>query len=163
MRSDEIIEQIMTDSGIRVIDKAVGGYKGLLVRMDGNSYIFVDPKATQRTRATILAEEFGHYKTSVGDTVRSSDDVRIHRAEERALRSAVDMLVSPEDVIQAIRAGVRNWYELSEVLDLSEPFLRHAVEIWKQRYGPVYCTDEKGDVLWLEPLSLHSSFTEEYI
>lgn len=160
MRSDEIIEQIMTDAGIQVINKAVGGYKGLLVRKDGQAYVFVDPKATQRTRAAILAEEFGHFKTSVGDTVRSSDDVRIRRAEEHALRSAVDMLVSPEDVIQAIKAGVRNWYELSEAFDLPESFLRHAVEIWKQRYGPVYCTDEKGDVLWLDPLSLHPSVEE---
>jgi len=155
MGIDERLEQEMTDIGIQVVDRAVEGYKGLLVRKDGLSYVFVDPKATRRARAAILAEEFGHYKTSVGDTVRGSDDIRIRRAEERAMRSAVDMLVCPEEVIQAIRSGVRNWYELSEQLDLPESFLQKAVEIWKKQYGPVYCTDVNGDVLWLEPLSLH--------
>ncbi|MEI8200719.1 MAG: hypothetical protein WCG21_11715 [Eubacteriales bacterium] len=155
MGIDERLEQTMSDVGILVVDRAVEGYKGLLVRKDGLSYVFVDPKATRRARAAILAEEFGHYKTSVGDTVRGSDDIRIRRAEERAMRAAVDMLVCPEDVIQAIKSGVRNWYELSEELDLPESFLQKAVEVWKKQYGPVYCTDENGDVLWLEPLSLH--------
>jgi|GEM_PF-1200329 len=151
----EKLEQEMTDIGIQVIDRAVGGYRGLLVLKDGNFYVFVDQKATSRVRAAILAEEFGHYKTSVGDTVRGSDDIRIGRSEERALRAAVDMLVCPEDVIQAIRSGVQNWYELSEELDLPESFLQKAVEVWQKQYGPVYCTDENGDGLWLEPLSPH--------
>ena len=155
MGIDERLEQTMSDVGILVVDRAVEGYKGLLVRKDGLSYVFVDPKSTRRARAAILAEEFGHYKTSVGDTVRGSDDIRIRRAEERAMRSAVDMLVCPEDVIQAIKSGVRNWYELSEELDLPESFLQKAVEVWKKQYGPVYCTDVNGDALWLEPLSLH--------
>lgn len=155
MRSDEIIEQTMTDVGIRIIYRAVEGYKGLLVRREGLSYVFVDPKSTRRARAAILAEEFGHFCTSVGDTVRTSDDIRIQRAEERAMRAAVDMLVCPEDVIIAIKSGIRNWYELSEQLDLPESFLQKAVEIWKTQYGPVYCTHERGDALWLDPLSLH--------
>ena len=160
MTPAEILEQEMTDIGIQVMGKAVGGYKGLLVRRNGLTYVFVDPKASRRARAAILAEEYGHYQTSVGDTVRSTDEVRIRRAEERAMRSAIEMLVCPEDVIRAIRSGVRNWYELSESLDLPESFLRKAVEVWKKQYGPVYCTDENGDVLWLDPLSLHISKNE---
>jgi len=163
MTPTETIEQEMTDIGIQIVDKAVGGYKGLLVRKYGLSYVFVDPKATRRTRAAILAEEFGHYKTSVGDTVRGSDDIRIRRAEDRAIRAAVDMLVCPEDVIRAIRSGVNNWYELAEHLDLPEHFLRQAVEVWQKQYGPVYCTDEKGYALWLDPLSLHVCDTEEHV
>ena len=76
-------------------------------------------------------------------------------AEERAMCAAVDMLVCPEDAIQAIKSGANNWHELSEQMDLSESFLQKAVEIWRKQYGPVYCTDENGDTLWLEPLSLH--------
>jgi len=153
MTLPEILEQEMTDIGIQVIDRAVGGYKGLLVRKAGLAYVFVDPGASRRTRAAILAEEFGHYKTSVGDTVRGSDDIRICRAEDRAMRAAVDMLVCPEEVIRAIRFGVNNWYELSEHLDLPEQFLRQAVEVWQHRYGPVYTTADS--VLWMDPLSLH--------
>lgn len=153
MRTDEIIEQLMTDTGIRVIENAVDGYKGLLVRRNGLSYVFVDPKASRRSRAAILAEEFGHFMTSVGDTVRGADQIRIQRAEDRAMRSAVDMLISPEAVIYAIKDGVRNWFELSEALDLPENFLRKAVEVWKKQFGPVYTTEDS--VLWLDPLSLH--------
>lgn len=159
MGIDERLEQEMSDVGIHVVNRAVEGYKGLLVRKDGLSYVFVDPKATRRARAAILAEEFGHYKTSVGDTVRESDDIRIRRAEERAMRAAIDMLVCPEDVIQAIKSGVRNWYELSEALDLPESFLRKAVSVWQRQYGPVYTTEDS--VLWLDPLSLHICDAEE--
>ncbi len=68
MPLSEIIEQEKTDIGVLVVDKSVECYKGLLVRKSGLSYVFVDPTASRHTRATILAEEFGHYKTSVGDT-----------------------------------------------------------------------------------------------
>lgn len=153
METAEILEQIMTDTGIRVIDSAVEGYKGLLVRRNGLTYVFVDPKASRRSRAAILAEEYGHFKTSVGDTVRGTDEIRIRRAEDRAMRSAIDMLVSPEAVIYAIKDGIRNWYELSEALDLPESFLRKAIEVWKKQYGPVYTTEDS--VLWMDPLSLH--------
>ena len=160
MTQAELLEQEISDVGIHVVDKAVEGYKGLLVRKDGLSYVFVDPKASRRSRSAILAEEYGHFKTSVGDTVRGSDDVRIRRAEERAMRAAVDMLVRPEDVIQAIRSGVRNWFELAEALDQPESFLRKAVSVWQRQYGPVYTTDDS--VLWLDPLSLHICDPEEY-
>ena len=159
MGIDERLEQEMSDVGIHIADRAVEGYKGLLVRKNGLTYVFVDPKASRRSRAAILAEEYGHFKTSVGDTVRGSDDVRIRRAEDRAMRVAVDMLVCPEDIVQAIKSGVRNWYELAEALDLPESFLRKAISVWQQQYGPVYTTDDS--VLWLDPLSLHICDPEE--
>ncbi len=57
MTLSEMLEQEMADIGIQVVGKAVEGYKGLLVRKSGLSYVFVDPAASTRTRAAILAEE----------------------------------------------------------------------------------------------------------
>lgn len=153
MYPDEIVEQQLVDQGIQVITKAVDGYSGLLVSKGSVNIAYISPTANRRKRAAILAEELGHHLTSTGDTVRLNDRSKVGRAEERAIRKAVELLVKPEDFIEAIQAGVRNWSDLSEHLDLPEDFLIKAVEVWKLTIGPCYCSGNR--LLWFDPLELY--------
>lgn len=125
----------------------------MLVSKGSIKIAFVDSAICRKRRSAILAEEYGHDQTSVGDTVRTNDSIVISRAEERALKKAVEISVCPEDFIAAIKSGVRNWYELSNHLELSESFLRKAIDIWKRTIGPCYWHDNQ--LLWFDPLELY--------
>lgn len=153
MERDEELEQLMSDHGIDVVHKSIEMHAGLLVSKGNVKIAFVDPSICRKRRSAILAEEYGHDQTSVGDTVRIDDTVRIRRAEDRALRKAIEITVCPEDIMAAIKSGVRNWYELSNHLELSETFLRKAVDIWKRTIGPCYWHDNQ--LLWFDPLELY--------
>ena len=145
MRKDEDIEQEMYDSGITVISRSVSGYKGLLVKHGPTGYVFLSPRLTSRTRAVILAEEYAHYQISTGDTVRATDGALIDRTEGRALRCAIGMLITPEDVDRAKAAGAATAYDLAEALDLPESFIRLALDVWRVqgKQAPIYAGDEE--------------------
>ncbi len=153
MERDETIEQYLFDIGVTVIHKAVDGHAGLLVSKGDIRLAFVNPSLCRRNRIAIMAEEYGHLMTSVGDTVRISDRLRISRSEERAIRKAIELTVQPSDIIDAIKDGVRSWPDLSDRLELPESYLRKAVEIWKTTIGPCFCSGT--DLLWFDPLELY--------
>lgn len=153
MYQDEIVEQQLDDHGITVVTIPIDGHAGLLVSKGSVSVAYISPNVNRRKRAVILAEELGHHLTSVGDTVRIGDQRKIGRAEERAIRKAIELLVKPEDFIDAILAGIRNWPELSDYLDLPEDFLIKAVEVWMLTIGPCYCS--RNSLLWFDPLELY--------
>jgi hypothetical protein len=153
MNRDEKMEQLLIAENVAVVRQAVEGYSGLLIRKGEIALAFVNNQLDRRKMAAILAEELGHILTSMGDTVRISDQRKIGRAEERAIRKAIAILISPEDVITAILSGIRNWYDLSEQLDLPEDFLRKAVDVWKLTIGPCYVSG--SNILWFDPLELY--------
>lgn len=70
MREDERLEQILADAGIRVFNKAVCGFKDLLVRKSNLSCVFIDPRASRHSRAAILAERKKH--SSQGEAKKSN-------------------------------------------------------------------------------------------
>lgn len=155
MRKDEILVQELHEAGVTVVDRPVCGYKGLLVRRGSDAYVFLSPRLSTRARAVILAEEYAHYQLSTGDTVRCSDPVRISRSEERALRRAVSMLVSPSDIISAMQKGTGSLYELAEVLDLPCVLLNLSIRIWREQHGEkIICGDI---VLQLDPLEVRKN------
>ena len=135
MRKDENLSQIMYENGVIVVERPVHGYRGLLVRRGSDAYVFIPPRLSVRGRAVILAEEYAHYQISTGDTVRCSDKTRVNRSEVRALRRAIDMLISPSDVVKSIQNGAGSLYELSESLDLPCAFVDLALSLWRAQYG----------------------------
>jgi len=153
MYLDEKMEQLLSAEKVTVVRQSVEGFSGLLVRKGNLALAFVNDQLDRRKMAVILAEELGHLLTSIGDTVRINDQRKIGRAEERAIRKAIEILVKPEDIIEAIAHGVRNWYDLSDRLDLPEDFLRKAVEVWTLTIGPCYVSGK--NLLWFDPLELY--------
>lgn len=155
MRKDESLVQEMHEAGVTVLDRPVRGYKGLLVRRGSDAYVFLSPRLSTRARSVILAEEYAHYQLSSGDTVRCSDPVRISRSEDRALRRAVSLLLSPADIINAMQKGAGSLYELAEALDLPCVFLDIAMRQWRVQHGSeIICGDV---VLHLDPLSIRKN------
>lgn len=127
MRLGEHLEQEAFDSGIRVHTMQLDGVDALYVKLDGQPFIIKCPTDTQAQLACLLAEELGHYATApdLRLTYRSISD---RKAEARARRWAHRRLIPPERILEALRAGLRELYEIAEYLDVTEAFLGEAIE-----------------------------------
>ena len=81
---------------------------------------------TRSRKACILAEEIGHYMTSVGD-ILDTKDLNNARQELRARAWAYNKLLSFEKVFEAAAKGYTQVYEMAEYLDVNEKFLREGL------------------------------------
>lgn len=81
----------------------------------------------------ILAEEIGHYKTTVGDI--TAPGTNNARQELRARAYAYDKLIGLKGLIQAWDAGCRSINEAAEYLTVTEEFFMAALEYYRSKYG----------------------------
>ncbi len=99
----------------------------------GNSIVINKDIESPRELNCILAEEIGHYKTTVGNITGNS--VNDRRQEKRARVYAYDRLVGLEGILKAWQAGCANTNETAEYLNITEEFLRAALEYYAHKYG----------------------------
>lgn len=131
-----------------VKEKDIPGYGG---RIYNNRIAIHKGLPSQTEKACILAEELGHYQTTVGN-ILDQTDVSNRKQERRARIWAYRKAFDLSDLIQAFKAGCRNRYEIAEHLGITEQFLQDAVDCFKEKYGPyvTYC----HYILYLEPLGV---------
>lgn len=107
---------------------------------------------TMTEKACILAEELGHYHTTVGD-ILDQTQLNNRKQEKRARRWGYQRLVPLVKLVQAYKSGAKNRFELAEYLDVTEEFLEKAIDHYKEKYGLFYGIDDKYcicfDPLWV--------------
>lgn len=107
--------------------------KGNAGRIRGNR-IAIHQCLTSVEKACVLAEEIGHYITSVGDILDQSD--LGNRKQERAARIwAYNRIVGLCGLIQAYNDGYRTSYEVADYLGVTEEFLQDTIDYYTNKYG----------------------------
>jgi len=89
---------------------------------------------TTAEKACILAEELGHYYTSVGDILDQSV-LQNRKQEQRARRWGYEKLVPLDRLIAAYGAGAHSSHELAECLNITEAFLCSTLQHYMVKYG----------------------------
>lgn len=108
--------------------------KGLCI---GSDMIAIKKDLTDCEKTCILAEELGHYYTSVGD-ILDLRDINNQKQETTARKWAVNKLLKIEKLIDSAKHGCESLFEIAEYLDVSEDFLRESISVFRQKYGPCY-------------------------
>ncbi len=103
---------------------------------------------SSRKRACILAEELGHYHTTVGDIICQSS-ASDRKQERRARAWAYEKMVGLMGIIKSYMHGCSTLYEMSEYLEVTEEFLAEALAYYKGKYG--ICTTIDNYVVYFEP------------
>lgn len=93
-------------------------------------------------KACVLAEEIGHYKTTVGNILNQGSHVN-RKKEKIARKWAVDEILTIDDLFLAAENSCRTLYEIAEFLGVTEAFLGEAIEIFRQRYGIRYASGDR--------------------
>ena len=137
------------NAGVEVIDNCdIGGLKGLyiddIISLSNNI-------SCRKEKKCILAEELGHHHTTYGNILNQKEVDNIQQ-EKKARAWAYKRLVSFDDLIAAYEEGVKNRYELSLFLEVTEKFLEKAVEYYRMKYG--VCHKHKNVVIYFEPLGI---------
>lgn len=111
---------------------------------------------TSIEKACVLAEEIGHYHTSVGDILDQSVTQNV-KQEKQARKWAWNYLVTPDQLVHAFNEGCRSKYEIANMLEVTEAFLEEALNFYKEKYGNEVRVD--GDhYLLFDPLAVYKTF-----
>jgi len=85
-------------------------------------------------KTSIVAEELGHYYTTVGNII-DQKDISNRKQEHRARVWAYDKVVGLQGLIDAFEAGCRSRQEVAEKLEITEQLLTDALAYYKAKYG----------------------------
>ena len=128
----ETLLQEAHDEGVEVVYIPLrGSLKGLY---SCNIIAINSSTATEAEKACILAEELGHYHTTVGD-ILDQTKVQNRKQERRACAWSYKRLVPLDKLIQASNLGIRSRPELAEYLHITEQHLSAALQHYKEKYG----------------------------
>lgn len=85
-------------------------------------------------KADVLAEEMGHYHTSVGDITRLNS-VNAVKQERTARLYGYNKRIGLRGILDAHLHQCQNYYEAAEYLNVSEDTFAEALECYRQIYG----------------------------
>ena len=89
---------------------------------------------TLQKKADTLAEEMGHFYTTVGD-ILEQDTVNSCKQERSARLWAYNKQIGLQGIIWAYQHQCRNPFEAAEYLNVSEETFTEAIEFYRKIYG----------------------------
>ena len=133
MNTFEQLEEQACKDGIDIIERRFNSERIKGLYCNGN--IALSGKLeTSAEKACVLAEELGHYHTTVGDITDLSDS-RNRKQERQARMWGYNKLIGLTGIIQAFRAGCHSRHETAEYLDVTEEFLQECIDCYRDKYG----------------------------
>ncbi len=116
-----------------LIVRAMPLYGGYKARIKGNR-IAIEQSLTTTEKACVLAEELGHYYTTIGDILdQSNPDNR--RQEYRARLYGYDLMVGLGGIVRAYRAGCTDLDSMADYLGVTVQYLTEALACYRQKHG----------------------------
>lgn len=107
-----------------------------------NGKIFIEKSLSVKRKREILAEEYAHYKTSVG-TIVNIKDIQNSKQEYIARNYSYDLLISLDDLISCSKEGFSSSFECAEYLGVSQDTLDQVLQYYQQKYGTIYLYKDK--------------------
>ena len=91
-------------------------------------------------KSCVLAEELGHYYTTVGDILDMN--VSENRKQERQARFwGYNHVIGLFGLIRAYEHGCKDKYEIAEYLDVTEEYLEDCIDCYRDKYGEYKIVD----------------------
>lgn len=110
--------------------------------------IYINTRMKEYEKIEVLSEEIGHFKTTFGN-ISDLSDIKNSKLEKIARREGYKIFAKPSLLIDAIKSGATDDYEIADYLSVSKEILKDVIEDLKAQYGiriPI------GDYyLYLEP------------
>lgn len=141
-------EQLLTaadQEGLAVKEHPLTDHDGLL---RGNRIAIRKDIETQAEKSCVLAEELGHHYTTSGD-ILDQKDIMNRKQEYRARLYGYNLKIGLTGLIRAYEEGCQNLYEMAECLDVTEEYLRNALQCYRSKYGE--CVSVDNYLICFEP------------
>lgn len=145
-----------SNSNLIIKEKDLPASKG---RIKGNK-IAIRRNLTFREKGCILAEELGHFYTTVGNILDQTDEWN-RKQEQQARFWAYNKLIGLNGIVNSYKHGCHNLYEMAEYLDVTEAFLADAIERYRSKYGVFTTLD--NFIIYFEPNLTVTEITDSQI
>lgn len=143
MNYDELTLECEKEN-ILVAEMPMECYDGRII---GN-FVLINTNMNQTQKACVLAEELGHYHTTVGD-ILDQTDVSNRKQERTARLWAYNKQIGLSGLVHCFEARCQNIHEMADHLGVTEAFLQDALECYRQKYG--ICTSYQQYTIYFEP------------
>lgn len=130
--------------GLPVTEKPFKTFDGRIK----NNKIYLRQDMTVTNKKCVLAEELGHYHTTTGN-ILDQQDICNRKQERRARIWAYDLLIDLSGIVKAYKHGCSSLYEMADYLEVTEEFLRDALEYYRSKYG--ICAYFDSYIVFFEP------------
>lgn len=114
--------------------------------------ILIDNKLSYKKSVEVLAEEIGHHFTSTGN-ILNYKDMNNMKQEIKARRFGYELVMSLDDIIEMWRLGLHNLYEFAEHLEVTQSYVKEAIDHYKMKYG--LSTLYREYLIIFEPLQVY--------
>ena len=118
-------------------------------RIKGNRIAIRKDIDTTTEKGCVLAEELGHYYTTVGNILDQSK-AENRKQEQHARAWAYNKMIGLTGLINSFEHGCRSLHETADYLNVTEEFLTDALDYYKRKYG-LYATVDNY-VICFEPV-----------
>ena len=133
----EILLDEANDKGLIVKEKSLQSSDG---RIKGNRIAIRKDLKTTAEKACVLAEELGHYETTVGDILEMSSSW--NRKQERQARlNGYNRMIGVFGIVRAYEAGCQDQHEIADFLNVTEEYLLECIECYRDKYGEMKSVD----------------------
>lgn len=137
-----LIQADASDLDIR--EKPLKAHRG---RIKGRK-IAIKQDMSSTEKACVLAEELGHYHTTVGD-ILDQNNVENRKQELKARLWAYNKQIGLMGLVNAYNHGCHSRYEAAEYLEVTEEFLQDAINCYHSKYG--ICVEMDNYIIFFEP------------
>lgn len=122
--------------GISIKERPFKTYDGRIKGKD----IYLRKDMNTAEKSCVLAEELGHYYTTVGDILDMN--VSENRKQERQARLwGYNRVIGLFGLIRAYEHGCKDKYEIAEYLDVTEEYLEDCIKCYRDKYGVYTAVD----------------------
>lgn len=122
--------------GISIKERPFKTYDGRIKGKD----IYLRKDMNTAEKSCVLAEELGHYYTTVGDILDMN--VSENRKQERQARLwGYNRVIGLFGLIRAYEHGCKDKYEIAEYLDVTEEYLEDCINCYRNKYGEYKTVD----------------------
>lgn len=122
--------------GISIKERPFKTYDGRIKGKD----IYLRKDMNTAEKSCVLAEELGHYYTTVGDILDMN--VSENRKQERQARLwGYNRSIGLLGLIRAYEHGCKDKYEIAEYLDVTEEYLEDCINCYQDKYGEYKTVD----------------------
>ncbi|WP_172968725.1 ImmA/IrrE family metallo-endopeptidase [Companilactobacillus mishanensis] len=102
-----------------------------------NDQVFINANRSYEQNLQDVAEEIGHFKTTVGNIVEQKSELD-KKQELEARRFGHMTIVNLDGLIECYKVGILTSWDLSDFFEVRPKYIWQALETYKSKYGEVF-------------------------
>ncbi len=139
MTAYEKLEAEACEDGVEIISKEFKSDRIKGLYCDNTVALNIDLK-TNAEKSCVLAEELGHHYTSTGN-ITDYKELANRKQELQARVWAYNKQIGLMGIVKAFEHGCRSLHESAEFLEVTEKFLKDAIDCYRSKYGHMVAVD----------------------